>query len=127
MKTLVSIFASLVILVATLVSAPAAQAATAPAQPTEQKSLLSLIPVSIVVEQTATLGDGRHITVYYQKNGDQCEIYSECDLNGYNVSDLASLQSTSFRIVNSVKGKRVYSTSFAQARKLFKQLVNQYL
>lgn len=125
MKTLVSIVASLAILVATLVSAPAAQAA--PAQPSEQKSLFSLIPVSIVVEQTATLDDGRHITVYYQKNGDQCEIYSECDLNGYNISDLAALQSTSFRIVSSVKGKRVYSTSFTQARKLFKQLVNQYL
>lgn len=125
MKTLVSIVASLAILVATLVSAPAAQAA--PAQPSEQKSLFSLIPVSIVVEQTATLDDGRHITVYYQKNGDQCEIYSECDLNGYTISDLAALQSTSFRIVSSVKGKRVYSTSFTQARKLFKQLVNQYL
>lgn len=125
MKTLVSIVASLAILVATLVSAPAVQAA--PAQPSEQKSLFSLIPVSIVVEQTATLDDGRHITVYYQKNGDQCEIYSECDLNGYNISDLAALQSTSFRIVSNVKGKRVYSTSFTQARKLFKQLVNQYL
>lgn len=127
MKTLVSIIASLAILVATLVSAPAAQAASAPAQTSEQKSLSALIPVSIVVEQTVTLDDGHNITIYYQKNGDRCEIYSESDLNGYNISDLATLKATSFRIVSSVKGKCVYSTSFAQARKLFKQLVNTYL
>ncbi|MBD5311891.1 MAG: hypothetical protein K2J24_01370 [Muribaculaceae bacterium] len=127
MKTLVSIVASLAILVATLVSAPAAQAAPAPAQPSGQQSLSALIPASIVVEQTVTLDDGRNITVYYQKNGDRCEVYSESDLSGYNINDLAALQSTSFRIVSGVRGKCVYSTSFAQARKLFKQLVNQYL
>ncbi len=125
MKTLVSAIASLLLLVATFVSAPAAQAA--PAQPSEQKSLLNLIPATLVVEQTVTLDNGSNITVYYQKNGDSCEVYSECDLKGYSVSDIASMQSTSFRIVSSAKGKCVYRTSFAKARKLIKQLVNQYL
>ena len=90
-------------------------------------SWVSKIPVNLVIEQTATLSDGRNVTLYYQKKGDLCEVYSEDNLKGYNVTDLLKLNSTSFRIVSSVKGKRVYHATFTQVRRIIKNAVNTYL
>ena len=90
-------------------------------------SLLSLMPKSVVIEQTATLSDGRTVKIFYQKNGDLCEVFSNDNLNGYDVNDLINLKSTSFRIVSEPQGKRIYHTTVAKARKIVKSLVNTYL
>lgn len=111
--------------ICSFLAAPVASAAQTPKQ--AQTSWISQIPVNLVIEQKATLSDGRTVTLYYQKKGDICEVYTNDTLDGYNVSDLIGLRDTSFRVVSSVKGKRVYYTTVAQACKLIKRLVNTYL
>lgn len=105
-------------------------APTASAAPRDQKtqtSWMSKIPVKLVVEQTATLSDGKTVTLYYQKNGDLLEVYSNDNLKGYSVDDLLGLRVTSFRLTSAVKGKRIYHTTAAQARKIIKKAVNTFL
>lgn len=121
-------FASLIILVMAAVSTtPAAQAAPAPDLTEQVTTLVGLIPSSIVVEQTSALSDGRTVTVYYKKSGDLCEVYTADNLSGYTVNDLAKLESSSFRVVSSVKGKRVYSTTTSKAAKLLSTVLAQCL
>lgn len=121
-------FASLIILVmAALSTTPAAQAAPAPDLTDQVTTLVGLIPSSIVVEQTSALSDGRTVTVYYKKSGDLCEVYTADNLSGYTVNDLAKLQSSNFRVVSAVKGKRVYSTTTAKAAKLLSTVLAQCL
>lgn len=114
-----------IISVAALFATPAS-AAYPPAR-TSESSILSLIPASLVIEQKATLSDNTTVTVYYLKNGDECEVYSNDNLKGYSVDDLISLKSTSFRIVSKPEGKRIYHTTVTKARKIIKSLVNTYL
>lgn len=89
--------------------------------------LMSMLPTSIVVEQTATLNNGKSMTIYYKKDGEHCEVFSEDNLDGYSVNDLSKVQSTSLRIVSQAKGKRVYHDTMANAHRIFKRLVNTYL
>lgn len=118
---------SVILTFAGVFSATTAQAASMPRQEENTSSLLALVPSSLVVEQTLTLSNGENITVFYKKEGNNCELYSEHDLSGYTINDLARLKSTGFRLVSKPKGKCVYRTSFTQAKKLIKSLVNAYL
>ncbi|MDE6754280.1 MAG: hypothetical protein K2J82_06690 [Muribaculaceae bacterium] len=124
MKKIAFMMMSVIIAAVALFAAPTANAASHEAP---KRSLLTLVPDVLVIEQTATLGNGNTVTVYYKKSGDMCEVYSNNDLKGYNINDLVSLQSTSFRIVSQPKGKLVYKTTVAKAGKIIKSLVNTYL
>ncbi|MDE6576930.1 MAG: hypothetical protein K2K58_02005 [Muribaculaceae bacterium] len=124
MKKIAFMMMSVIIAAVALFAAPTANAAS---QEAPKTSLLTLVPDVLVIEQTAILGNGNTVTVYYKKSGDMCEVYSNDDLKGYNVNDLVSLQSTSFRVVSQPKGKLVYKTTVAKAGKIIKSLVNTYL
>ena len=39
------------------------------------------IPANITVKQTVTFKDGTTTTLYYQKQGDTCKLYSTTDLS----------------------------------------------
>ncbi|MDE7109028.1 MAG: hypothetical protein K2O49_03550 [Muribaculaceae bacterium] len=112
MKKFAFLMMTVIISVATLFVAPSANAATRQAP---ESSLLTLVPDVMVIEQTATLSNGNTVTIYYKKNGNICEVYSDNDLKGYNVNDLVSLQATSFRVVSQPKGKLLYKTTVAKA------------
>lgn len=127
MKSFKTILAAVVVIVATLLASAPASAAGKATQSKASYSLLSYVPESIVVEQTATLDNGTSVKLYYKKSGDICEVYSENDLSGYEISDLARINETSFRIVSAVKGKRVYKTTVAKASKIIKNVVMQCL
>lgn len=116
-----AVAASLVILFAS------ADVNSAPPAEKSISSILSSVPSNLVVKQTATLNDGRAVTIYYRKTGDYCEIYSPDNLNGYSQSDLLKLDSTSFSLVSEVKGERLYRCTVSKARSIVKSLVNKYL
>ncbi|MDE6298709.1 MAG: hypothetical protein K2M10_03565 [Muribaculaceae bacterium] len=129
MKKISYMMISAIIAVLALFSAPVANA-SAPAAANvaaTSTSLLSMVPETLVVEQTATLANGQTVTIYYKKTGNLCEVFSNDNLTGYTINDLVSLKSTSFRVVTEPKGKRVYHTTVAKAGKIIKSLVNAYL
>ncbi|MDE6008343.1 MAG: hypothetical protein K2G90_03960 [Muribaculaceae bacterium] len=126
MKKIAFLMISVIISAVALFAAPSANASTTVHHPATT-SLLSMIPDVMIVEQTATLQNGQTVTIFYKKSGDSCEVFSESDLKGYGINDLVSLQATSFRIVSQPKGKLLYKTTVAKARKIIKSLVNTYL
>lgn len=90
-------------------------------------SLIEKMPVSIVVKQTATLKDGRSVTIFYKKEGGYVEVLSDSNLKGYTVDDLLNLESTTFSLASSAKGTSLYRMPVSKACSLFKQMVNMYL
>ena len=90
-------------------------------------SLIEKMPVNIVVKQTATLKDGRSVTIYYKKEGGYVEVLSESNMKGYSVDDLLKLESTTFSLASSAKGTSLYRMPVSKACSLFKQMVNLYL
>lgn len=127
MKSILSFVASIAILVATFISTPSAQAANSKNTAATSSSLISLIPSSIIVEQTATFANGTEVVIYYRRDGNYLEVYSQNDLSNFQMKDLASLTTSNFRIVTSTKGECCYRMTIARARKLFKNMVNRYL
>ena len=92
-----------------------------------KKNVKDLIPTNIVVKQTTQFNDGRTLTIYYKKSGMQCEVYSPCNANDYNVSDASKIKSTNFEVVDKVEGKLYKRASIGEVTRLIKRLVNQYL
>ena len=92
-----------------------------------KKNLAGQVPTNIVVKQTTQFNDGRTLTIYYKKSGKQCEVYSPCNANDYNVSDASKIKSTNFEVVDKVEGKLYKKASIGEVAKLFKSLVNKYL
>ena len=76
---------------------------------------------------TTQFNDGRTLTIYYKKSGMQCEVYSPCNANDYNVSDASKIKSTNFEVVDKVEGKLYKKASIGEVTRLIKRLVNQYL
>ena len=85
------------------------------------------IPANITVKQTVTFKDGTTITLYYQKQGDTCKLYSTTDVTKYKESDLGKIKSTNFEFVDKVEGKcyitRKTNDVIAFAKSVLKQLV----
>lgn len=127
MKRTISVMASVIMLFVALFTTTPATARPLPRPDNKETSLLKMIPDSFIIEQTATLADGYTVTVYYKRDGIFCEVYSEDSLEGYDVESIAGVCATNFRIVDSVKGKRLYRTTLAKARKIVKNLVNSFL
>ena len=92
-----------------------------------KKSVTGQVPTNIVVKQTTQFNDGRTLTIYYKKRGTQCEVYSPCNANDYNVSDASKIKSTNFEVVDKVEGKLYKKASIGEVTRLIKRLVNQYL
>lgn len=123
----IKIFFVATLLTATSLISSASNGGT-PAKPEDNTvSLIKKMPVNIVVKQTATLNDGRSVTIYYKKEGGYVEIFSDGNLKGYTVDDLLSLESTTFSLATSVKGTSIYRMPVSKACSLFKQMVNLYL
>lgn len=92
-----------------------------------KKDLTGQVPTNIVVKQTTQFNDGRTLTIYYKKNGTQCEVYSPCNADDYNVSDASKIKSTKFEVVDKVEGKLYKKASIGEVTRLIKRLVNKYL
>lgn len=121
---------ALVLAVVALVSAPSASAAktsdsTKSSNPVEQ--LWNALPDVLIVKQTATLNNGKSVTIYYKKAGNQCEVYTPSDITGLNVDDLTNLEKSDFSIATSTEGRKVYTAPFSTVRKIVKRAVNSYL
>lgn len=92
-----------------------------------KKSVTDQVPTNFVVKQTTHFNDGRTLTIYYKKSGTQCEVYSPCNANDYNVGDASKIKSTNFEVVDKVEGKLYRKASVGEVTRLLKRLVNQYL
>lgn len=84
------------------------------------------IPANLIIKQTITFNDGKVITVYYEKQGGVCKLYSKADLNKYTGADLNRVKSTNFEITDHTEGKCVMTKSTSDvmglAQSIFKQL-----
>ena len=85
------------------------------------------VPANLIVKQTTQFNDGRTLTIYYKKSGMQCEVYSPCNADDYDVSDASKIKSTNFEVVDKVEGKLYKKASVGEAARLIKRLVNKYL
>ena len=92
-----------------------------------KKSVKDQVPTNIVVKQTTHFNDGRTLTIYYKKSGTQCEVYSPCNANDYNLADASKIKSTNFEVVERVEGKLYKKASVGEVTRLIKRLVNKYL
>ena len=92
-----------------------------------KKSVKDQVPTNIVVKQTTHFNDGRTLTIYYKKNGTQCEVYSPCNAHDSNLADASKIKSTNFEVVERVEGKLYKKASVGEVTRLIKRLVNQYL
>ncbi|MBR1461968.1 MAG: hypothetical protein IJ604_01135 [Prevotella sp.] len=104
-----------------------AMASTPAGAKTEKKSVTEQMPKNLVVKQTTEFTDGRTLTIYYKKEGLQCEVYSPCDAKDYDLSDAQKIKSTNFERVDRVEGKLYRKASLGEVTRLLKRLVNKYL
>lgn len=86
-----------------------------------------VVPHSIVVKQIINFDDGRMLVLYWKKEGTSCELYSDQDLKQFNLNDANHIVSSELSRVARVEGKMVRKATFAEACRIFKALVNQYL
>ena len=70
-----------------------------------QRPVQVSVPTNLVVKQTITFDDGKTIVVYYEKNGNDCKLFSKTDINKYGVADLSRIKSTNFEKTDHVEGK----------------------
>ena len=126
MKKIKILFVATLLTATSLISSASTTATPAKAEKTGV-SLIEKMPVNIVVKQTATLKDGRSVTIYYKKDGGYVEVLSDSNLKGYTVDDLLNLESTTFSLATSAKGTSLYRMPVAKACALFKRMVNLYL
>ncbi len=123
----IKIFAVAAFLIATSLISSASTTSTPAGAEKTGISLIEKMPVNLVVKQTATLKDGRSVTIYYKKEGGYVEVLSDSNLKGYSVDDLLNLKSTTFSLASSAKGTSLYRMPVSKACSLFKQMVNLYL
>ena len=102
-------------------------ASTPAAAKNSKNELKKNVPTNLVVKQTTQFTDGRTLVVYYKKQGTNCEVYSPCDANDYNVSDASKIKSTNFEVVDKVEGKLYKKASVGEITRFIKRMVNKYL
>lgn len=117
---------AVVLAISAFASAPAAQAAPA-ANSNPVERIWRSLPDVMVVKQTATLSDGRSVTLYYRKAGDQCEVYTPSDLKGLRPEDVMNIEKSDFAIARSAEGRKVYNAPISKVRRIIKQAVINYL
>ncbi len=94
---------------------------------TTKKEVNKVLPENIIVKQSTRFNDGRVLTLYYKKRGQQCEIYSPCKDKDYVMSDASKIKSTNFEIVEKTEGKLLRKATLAEVLKIAKELLAQYL
>ena len=115
-------------LIITLMVVLMSMMASTPAVAKNSKSdLKKSVPANIVVKQTTKFNDGRTLTIYYKKQGMNCEVYSPCNANDYDVSDASKIKSTNFEVVDKVEGKLYKKATVGEVIRLIKWLANQFL
>lgn len=72
------------------------------------------VPANIIVKQSITFDDGKTIVVFYEKRGQDCKVYSKCDISRYRVADLLRIKSSNFEKADRVEGK-CYATATVKA------------
>lgn len=102
-------------------------ASTPASAKTDKRDVQKMVPTNIVVKQTTTFNDGRTLTVYYKKSGTQCEVYSPCNANDYDVADAAKIKSSNFEVVDKAEGKLYRKATVGEVVGIIKKLVSQYL
>lgn len=90
-----------------------------------EQSLKIDIPVNLIVKQTITFSDDTTITVYYQKEGTVCRLYSNVDVTKYTEQDLNRIKSTSFELADRVKGKCYLTRNATDIIKFARSVIRQ--
>ena len=68
-----------------MVALMSVMASTPAAAKSSKNELKKNVPTNLIVKQTTQFSDGRTLVIYYKKQGTNCEVYSPCDANDYNV------------------------------------------
>ena len=110
-----------------MVALMSVMASTPAAAKSSKNELKNYVPTNLIVKQTILFSDGRTLVIYYKKQGTNCEVYSPCDANDYNVSDASKIKSTNFEFVDKVEGKLYKKASVGEVTRIIKKLVNHYL
>lgn len=103
--------------------------ASMPASATTGKkdNATDIVPQNIIVKQTTRFNDGRTLTIYYKKQGAQCEVYSPSDEKNYSMNDVSKIQSTNFEVVEKTEGKLYRKATVKEVMSVMKRLINLYL
>ena len=110
-----------------MVALMSVMASTPAAAKSSKNELKNNVPTNLIVKQTTQFSDGRTLVIYYKKQGTNCEVYSPCDANDYNVSDASKIKSTNFEVVDKVEGKLYKKASIGEVTQFIKRMVNKYL
>lgn len=96
---------------------------TANSQSLSASSLSISIPEQLIVKQTVTFTDGSTVTVFYQKDGNMCRIYSDTDITKYKEADLNRIKSTNFELTDHVEGRCILTKKTRDVIALAKSLL----
>ena len=91
-----------------------------------KKDVLALVPQNMIVKQTTTFTDGRTLTLYYKKEGAQCEVYSPCAAKDFSMDDVSKVKSTSFEVVQKTEGRLYKKATLKEMLNIVRKLVSQY-
>ncbi|MGN1265838.1 MAG: hypothetical protein ACI4UL_08475 [Muribaculaceae bacterium] len=62
------------------------------------------IPDKVIVRQHIIFDDGKDLVVYYEKQGQDCKLYSKSDLSKYGIGDLMRIKATRIEKTDYVEG-----------------------
>lgn len=83
------------------------------------------IPTNIIIKHTITFKDGNTVTLYYQKTGDVCKVFSQNDITKYTEDDINRIKSSNFEITDRVEGKCVITKKTSDVMNLAKNIFKQ--
>ena len=115
------------LMITLMITLMSVMASTPVSAKSNMNDLEKIIPTNIVVKQTTQFNDGRTLIIYYKKEGKQCEVYSPCKADDYDVSDASKIKSTNFEVVDKVEGRLYKKATVAEMTRILKNLVSQYL
>ena len=98
-----------------------------PASASTGNEVKNMMPQNIIVKQTTRFSDGRTLTLYYKKQGNQCEVYSPCNDKDYYVNDAKKIRSTNVEVVDKVEVKLYRKATVNEMLSILKKLLNSYI
>ena len=110
----------------TLVLALMSVMVSVPASASTGNNVKDMMPAGIIVKQITHFNDGRTLTLYFKKQGSQCEIYSPCNVKDFIQSDIKKVQSTNFEVVDRTEGKLYQKTTTGEVMRVLNQMISQY-
>ena len=97
-----------------------------PASASTGNNVKDMMQAGIIVKQTTHFNDGRTLTLYFKKHGNQCEIYSSCNIKEFSQSDVKKVQSTNFEVVDRTEGKLYQKTTTGEVMRVLNQMISLY-